>query len=110
MAKDKNIFTDNFGMPVDDDQNSISADDSGPVLNNYHRDGAMRFDNNGGDSPNYYPNSFGGPEPDPQIGEPPFDVTGRSTRQKYTHPMTTSYKPVFVPQGNDGHGQRALNW
>ena len=32
MAKDKNIFTDNFGNPVDDDQNSITAGDSGPVL------------------------------------------------------------------------------
>jgi catalase len=27
---------------------------------NYHRDGAMRLDGNGGDSPNYYPNSFDG--------------------------------------------------
>lgn len=28
------------------------------AVNNYHRDGAMRFDGNGGASPNYYPNSF----------------------------------------------------
>lgn len=28
--------------------------------NNYHRDGAMRFDGNSGDAPNYYPNSFDG--------------------------------------------------
>ncbi|MDC1161967.1 catalase, partial [Tenacibaculum sp.] len=28
------------------------------MINNYHRDGAMRFDGNGGNSPNYYPNSF----------------------------------------------------
>jgi len=28
--------------------------------NNYHRDGAMRFDGNGADAPNYFPNSFDG--------------------------------------------------
>jgi catalase len=28
------------------------------AVNNYHRDGAMRFDGNGGSAPNYYPNSF----------------------------------------------------
>lgn len=27
---------------------------------NYHRDGAMKFNDNGADSPNYYPNSFDG--------------------------------------------------
>jgi catalase len=28
------------------------------MTNNYHRNGAMRFDGNGGDAPNYFPNSF----------------------------------------------------
>lgn len=28
------------------------------AVNNYHRDGTMRFDGNGGSSPNYFPNSF----------------------------------------------------
>ncbi|REE80340.1 catalase [Lutibacter oceani] len=28
------------------------------ATNNYHRDGAMRFDDNGGSAPNYRPNSF----------------------------------------------------
>lgn len=55
-------------------------------MNNYQRDGAMRFDNNGGGSPNYYPNSLGGPEPDALAAEPPFDVAGKAARQKYTHP------------------------
>jgi len=32
MAKDKNIFTNNFGEQVDDDQNSVTAGDAGPVL------------------------------------------------------------------------------
>lgn len=30
-------------------------------VRNYQRDGAMRFDDNGGSSPNYEPNSLGGP-------------------------------------------------
>ncbi len=55
-------------------------------MNNYQRDGAMRFDNNGSGSPNYYPNSFGGPEPEPTVSEPPFEAAGKAARQKYTHP------------------------
>ena len=50
----------------------------GCPVNNYQRDGFMRFDNNGGGSPNYYPNSFGGPEPDPKVAEPLFEVSGKS--------------------------------
>ncbi|BDS09599.1 catalase [Aureispira anguillae] len=34
------------------------------AVNNYHRDGAMRADGNGGGSPNYYPNSFDNLEED----------------------------------------------
>ena len=56
------------------------------ILNNYQRDGAMRVDSNGGNGPNYYPNSFGGPEPDPSAGEPSFDVSGKAARQEYVHP------------------------
>ncbi|MEK7788967.1 MAG: catalase, partial [Planctomycetota bacterium] len=58
----------------------------GCPVNNYQRDGFMRFDNNGGGSPNYYPNSFGGPEPEPKAAEPPFEVSGNAARQKYIHP------------------------
>ncbi len=62
----------------------VNSAKSCPV-NNYQRDGFMRFDNNGGGSPNYYPNSFGGPEPDPKIAEPPFEVSGKAARQRYIH-------------------------
>lgn len=34
------------------------------AVNNYHRDGAMRFDENGGSGPNYFPNSFDDIYPD----------------------------------------------
>ncbi len=58
----------------------------GVKVQNYQRDGFMRFDANGGSGPNYYPNSFGGPEPDIQAAEPVFKVSGNAARQPYTHP------------------------
>jgi len=55
-------------------------------MNNYQRDGYMRFDSNEGGKPNYYPNSFGGPEPNIEVAEPVFEVSGKAARQRYTHP------------------------
>ena len=49
---------------------------------NYQRDGHMRFDRNAGDAPNYWPNSFGGPGPDPSVAEPPFPVSGHAGRHE----------------------------
>lgn len=46
----------------------------------YHRDGAMRFDDNGGASPVYEPNSFGGPVQQPQFQEPPLRISGDASR------------------------------
>ncbi len=62
---------------------------------NYQRDGFMRFDDNGGGAPNYWPNSFGGPEPDSNSLEPPFEVSGQAARHAYTHPNDD-----FVQPGN----------
>jgi len=45
-------------------------------VNNYQRDGHMRFDENGGPSVNYEPNSFGGPKADPAFKEPPLKISG----------------------------------
>jgi catalase len=53
-------------------------------VNYYQRDGFMCIGDNGGGSPNYYPNSFGGPEPQPTVAEPPFDVSGEARRHPYT--------------------------
>jgi catalase len=58
----------------------------GVKVQNYQRDGFMRFDSNGGGDPNYYPNSFGGPEPDITAAEPAFEVSGKAARLPYTHP------------------------
>lgn len=67
----------------------------GVKVQNYQRDGFMRFDANGGGGPNYYPNSLGGPEPDIQAAEPVFKVSGNAARQPYTHPNDD-----FVQAGN----------
>lgn len=65
-------------------------------VNNYYRDGAMRFDDNGGGSVNYEPSSFGGPVEDRTTREPPSRVTGDADR--YDH-----------REGNDDYSQaRAL--
>jgi catalase len=52
----------------------------------YQRDGFMRVDANGGGGPNYWPNSFGGPRPDPTAGELPFELSGQAGRYPFTHP------------------------
>jgi len=61
-------------------------------VNTYHRDGAMRFDGNGGGSVNYEPNSFGGPVEDARFREPPLAISGDADR--YNH-----------RDGNDDYGQ-----
>jgi catalase len=52
-------------------------------MDNYQRDGFMRFDANGGNEPNYWPNSFGGPGPDASLAAPPIDVAGMAARHSY---------------------------
>jgi catalase len=50
---------------------------------NYQRDGHMRTDGNQGGGPNYWPNSFGGPQPDPALAPPSLDVAGMAARHEY---------------------------
>lgn len=52
-------------------------------VHTYHRDGAMRFDGNGGDQPVYEPNSFAGPVDDFPLQEPPLRIVGDGAR--YNH-------------------------
>jgi catalase len=61
-------------------------------VHDYHRDGAMRFDGNGGGAVNYEPNSFGGPVEDPRFKEPPLRISGDAAR--YDHRL-----------GNDDYSQ-----
>jgi catalase len=52
-------------------------------VHNYNRDGSMRFDTNGGDAPNYEPNSFGGPVEDHRFRELHYAAKGEIGR--YNH-------------------------
>ena len=61
-------------------------------VNSYHRDGAMRADDNGGGAVNYEPNSRGGPVENPPMQEPPLAIDGAADR--YDH-----------RKGNDDYGQ-----
>src|SRR4029077_20900145 len=47
---------------------------------NYHRDGFMRIDGNGGGSVNYEPNSFNGPVQRQAFAEPPLALSGDAAR------------------------------
>ena len=79
----------------------------GVPADNYQRDGAMRTDANAGGGPNYYPNTFGGPQPMPEVAEPPFEVSGMAARQPYTHPNDDFvqagdlYRKVMTDQDRD---------
>ena len=59
----------------------------------YQRDGAMRVDDGGGAGPNYWPNSFGGPAPDPAVAEPRAAIAGEAGRFAYTHPNDDHSQP-----------------
>lgn len=61
------------------------------AVNNYQRDGAMRFDDNGGASPNYEPNSFGGPLADPAYEEPPLKIFGDAARYEQKRGVDDDY-------------------
>jgi len=54
-------------------------------VNNYQRDSYMAVDGNGGSGPNYYPNSFGGPEPDETVTPPTIEVDAKINR--HTRPL-----------------------
>jgi catalase len=61
--------------------------------NSYQRDGFMRVDPNGAGGPNYWPNSFGGPEPDPAAAEPPFEISGHGKRSPFSFPNDDFVQP-----------------
>jgi len=58
---------------------------------NYQRDGMMRFDANGGASPNYEPNSFGGPTADPAFRDPPLKISGDADRYEQKRGVDDDY-------------------
>lgn len=52
-------------------------------VNNYHRDGAMRSDSNGGSSVYYEPNSLGGPTETPVNKQASFEISGMADSVAY---------------------------
>jgi len=60
-------------------------------VDNYQRDGAMRFDENGGAAPNYEPNSFGGPVENPAYSEPPLKISGDADRYEQKRGVDDDY-------------------
>ncbi|WP_141604198.1 catalase KatA [Terrilactibacillus laevilacticus] len=54
-------------------------------VNHYQRDGAMRFDENGGGSTYYEPNSFGGPTETPEAKQATYPVHGTADSVGYDH-------------------------
>ncbi|MFC7062867.1 catalase [Halobacillus seohaensis] len=52
-------------------------------VNNYQRDGFMRFDDNGGGQPNYEPNSYEGPVEDENSKQASFEVSGMADSVSY---------------------------
>src|SRR5262249_12373193 len=57
----------------------------------YHKDGAMRFDGNGGPSVNCAPNLLGGPTKDKRYVKPPPPVTATAARPD--HRSASDYSP-----------------
>jgi catalase len=60
-------------------------------VNNYQRDGYMRFDGNAGAAVNYEPNSFGGPIEDPAYREPPLKIFGDADRYEQKRGVDDDY-------------------
>ncbi|ANF35775.1 catalase [Bacillus velezensis] len=54
-------------------------------VKNYQRDGQMRFDENGGRSVYYEPNSFGGPKESPEDKQAAYPVSGFADSVSYNH-------------------------
>eukprot|EP01080_Neovahlkampfia_damariscottae_P008253 gene8253-77_t len=63
-------------------------------LNHYSRDGLMCVNGNGGDAPNYEPNSLNGPIEVPDAKETPMNVYGQIIRSPYVHPNNNFEQPA----------------
>ncbi len=69
----------------------VNAPHATKVENSYQRDGAMRFDDNGGPGPNYEPNSYEGPAADSDYNEPPLKISGDADRYEQKRGVEDDY-------------------
>ncbi len=60
-------------------------------VHNYQRDGQMRADGNGGNSPVYEPNSYHGPVEDPRFHEPPLKISGDADKYEQKRGVDADY-------------------
>jgi catalase len=65
----------------------------------YQRDGFMRCPSAFDGAPNYAPNTFGGPEPDPTATRPSLTVAGIAARHPYTHANDDFAQPRALYEG-----------
>jgi catalase len=80
-----------YRLGVNFERLPINAPHATKVVNTYQRDGYMRFDDNGGASPNYEPNSFGGPTEDRAYSEPPLRISGDADRYEQKRGVDDDY-------------------
>ncbi|WKN30563.1 catalase [Porifericola rhodea] len=77
----------------------------------YHKDGLMRYytDNNNPDA-YYEPNSFGGPEADPSVEEPPMKINGDIGRYEYEEEIDVYTQPrALFNLFDDAQKERLFN-
>jgi catalase len=76
--------------------NTLTINKPDVEVNNGFRNGAMRFDENGGDTPNYEPSHHTVPTQSPEFKEPPLKIDGDADRYDYDSDENSD----FVQAGN----------
>jgi catalase len=77
-------------------------------VNNYQRDGPARVDGNQDGAPNYFPNSFSGPQPDPSLSWHAYSVSGDVARHETAHDDNFSQVSVFYNKVLNEQGRENL--
>ena len=80
-----------YRLGVNYERLPINAPHGSKMVNPYQRDGAMRFDDNGGPGPNYEPNGLGGPTEDKSFLEPPLKISGNADHYEQKRGVDDDY-------------------
>ncbi len=80
-----------YRLGVNYERLPINCPHATKVQNTYQRDGAMRFDDNGGPDPNYEPNSMDAPTADHAYAEPPLKIYGDADRYEQKRGVDDDY-------------------
>jgi len=80
------------------------------TVRNYQRDGPMNVTNNQTGAPNYYPNSFSGPEQVPSAEPPPYKASGDVMRYNTADDDNFTQPGIFWSQTlNDAERERLVS-